>query len=72
MEAPDEVRWFDKVGSCTECSKSAIGVLRGPQNQSYGPYCETHGMRRLANAKKEREAFHLAEGKPDHTANRSG
>ena len=56
-EAPDEVRWFDKTGTCKECAKPAIGVLRGPRNETYGPYCQTHADRRLATAKAEREAY---------------
>lgn len=56
-EAPDEVRWFDKTGICKECQKPATGVLRGPRNESYGPYCQAHADRRLTAAKAEREAY---------------
>lgn len=56
-EAPDEVRWFDKTGTCKECAKPGIGVLRGPRNESYGPYCQKHAAARLTTAKAEREAF---------------
>ncbi len=66
MTLPDEVRWFDPVGQCKGqlkgggCDKPATGVLRGPRNESYGPYCKKHAEQRLADAKKEREAYKRA------------
>lgn len=56
-DGPDEVRWFDSFGTCTSCSKPAAGVLRGPRNDSYGPYCRAHAEKRLAAAKQERAQF---------------
>ena len=53
---PDQVRYFDAIGSCRECGKTASGVLRGPRNDNYGPYCKRCADKRLLQAKKEREA----------------
>lgn len=64
VEAPDEVRWFEKTGTCKECQQPAIGLLRGPRNESYGPYCQKHAERRLASAKAEREGSAKATGAP--------
>lgn len=63
MTAPDEVRWFDKTGPCKGdlkrggCFAPAVGVLRGPRNESYGPYCQKCGDKRLKDAKAEREKY---------------
>lgn len=51
----DQVRWFEEFGNCSECLKPATGILRGPQNESYGKYCSKCAGRRLKNAKAERE-----------------
>lgn len=65
LNAPDEVRYFDPLGACKGtwkkvCAKPATGVLRGPRNESYGPYCRACADKRLASAKRERAAFDLA------------
>ena len=46
----DPVRWFDKFPRCRECNGVAVGLLRGPQNESHGAYCERHGTKRLKAA----------------------
>lgn len=51
----DQVRWFEALGTC-RCGKPATGVLRGPRNESYGPYCQRCADARLKKAQKEREA----------------
>jgi len=51
----DPVRWFEAtISSCQECGKGATGVLRGPQNESYGPYCKKCADRRLRAAYRSR------------------
>jgi hypothetical protein len=52
----DQVRWFDSLGSCGSCGKSATGLLRGPRNESYGAYCLKCADRRLKKAERERAA----------------
>jgi hypothetical protein len=32
-------QWFDALGTCRGCGKAATGVIRGTQNQSFGPAC---------------------------------
>lgn len=56
MIDPDPVRWFDRLAPCS-CGKPAHGVLRGPQNESYGAYCTKCAEARLARAKRERAQF---------------
>lgn len=51
----DPVRWFDRHPRCRECNGVAVGVLRGPQNESHGSYCERHGEKRLKAAKKAQD-----------------
>lgn len=53
---PDQVRWYDALGSCRDCLKPATGKLMGPQNESYGAYCQKCADKRLDRAKQEREA----------------
>jgi hypothetical protein len=56
MGGVDPVRWFDETlnMSCNRCSKPAAGVLRGPGNESYGPYCKDCAKRRLRAAYQSR------------------
>lgn len=66
LDYPDQVRWFEKTGECRGslsgggCAKPAIGVLRGPQNESYGAYCQQHADKRLREAKAAREKYAAA------------
>ena len=56
--APDDVRWFEKIGTCAcGCGKDAVGMLRGPRNESYGAYAAKCAEKRLTKAKAEREQF---------------
>ena len=55
MTIPDQVRWFEALGNC-RCGKLATGILRGPQNESYGRSCHRCAKKRLAKADKERAA----------------
>lgn len=56
MIEPDQVRWFDELGTC-RCRKPATGTLRGPRNDSYGVYCKACAEKRLAKAEKERRKY---------------
>jgi hypothetical protein len=49
----DPVRWFESLGEC-QCGKPAVGTLRGPQNESYGPACRKCGDARVIRAEKDR------------------
>lgn len=52
---PDPVRWFEELGPCHgNCGRPGIGVLRGPRNDSYGPYCRKCAEKRLRRAAKLR------------------
>jgi len=62
IKAPDPVCWFDAFGVC-RCGKSAQGVLRGPRNESFGPYCTKCATSRLAKAQRERAAWLKANDK---------
>lgn len=55
---PDTAKWFDRLGSCmkTGCRSPAIGIVRGPHNESLGRYCGKHGGARVVAAQREREA----------------
>lgn len=59
LKYPDQVRWFDELGGCRECSKPAIGKLMGPQNESHGPYCKKCAEKRLRAAKTDRENYKI-------------
>ena len=48
------LRWFEEFPKCP-CGKTAHGILRGDQNQSYGYWCRSCANRRLRNSKKARE-----------------
>lgn len=50
----DQVRWFERLGQCG-CGKTAIGTLRGPNNDSYGIACLKCGQARVIRAERERE-----------------
>jgi|JI10StandDraft_1071094.scaffolds.fasta_scaffold913602_3 hypothetical protein len=50
----DPVRWFDPLGRCASCGKSAHGILRGPRNESYGTYCTKCAESRLKKADTHR------------------
>jgi ribosomal protein L34E len=51
----DPVRWFEEFPTCAVCRKHSHGILRGPQNQSYGYYCTRCAASRLKKAKQEQE-----------------
>jgi hypothetical protein len=55
MSLPDDVRWFDAVGTC-RCGKDATGKLMGSRNQSFGAYCRKCAEKRLRAAQRERDA----------------
>lgn len=51
-----ELRWFEQFPKCAECGKTAQGILRGSQNQSYGHHCLRCAERRLKASEKARAA----------------
>lgn len=53
-ESP-EPQWFERTETKCRCGKRATGILRGRQNQSYGPHCEKCANKRIAAAKRVRE-----------------
>lgn len=59
MTYPDQARWFDALGVCDAlgCKRPATGTVRGPRNDSYGHYCQRCADKRLAAARKAREAY---------------
>jgi hypothetical protein len=50
----NDARWFDALGACRRCGKPATGVLRGPKNQSFGPYCRCCAESRIRSAERDR------------------
>jgi hypothetical protein len=51
-----EIRWFEKLPRCG-CGKTATGILRGTQNQSFGHHCDGCATKRLKASAKERESL---------------
>ena len=60
MKYPDQVRWFDALGTCAMCGKAATGKLMGPRNDSYGASCQRCADKRIKRAEKERAAWDRA------------
>lgn len=52
-----ELRWFEETDRKCACGKRATGILRGSQNQSFGPHCGKCAERRLKASAKVREAL---------------
>lgn len=50
------LRWFEHTDRKCRCGKRATGILRGEQNESFGPHCERCAIKRLADSKKARDA----------------
>ncbi|WP_156028986.1 hypothetical protein [Sphingobium sp. DC-2] len=55
MAETPNLRWFEAYSTCRMCSKRADGILRGLQNESYGPHCKKHAEQRLKASQKVRE-----------------
>jgi len=54
IETPN-LRWFESTErKCAACGKRATGILRGIQNESYGPHCEPCANKRLRASEKAR------------------
>ena len=54
-EVPN-LRWFESTEQkCGRCGKRATGILRGSQNESYGPHCQRCADKRLKDSAKARE-----------------
>lgn len=54
-ESPD-IRWFEQRESkCDRCGKAAQGILRGSQNESFGPHCKRCAEKRIKDSAKARE-----------------
>jgi hypothetical protein len=53
---PHTPRWFESIGGCADCGKSAHGTLRGGFNQALGVYCRRCADRRLKEAEQKRTA----------------
>lgn len=53
-ETPN-LRWFEAFPKCS-CGKTAQGILRGSQNESYGHHCQRCADRRLKASEKARTA----------------
>lgn len=51
-----ELRWFEAFPKC-RCGKTAQGILRGSQNQSFGYHCKACAERRLKASAKARAAL---------------
>jgi hypothetical protein len=57
MTESTELRWFEVTDrKCLQCGKHATGVLRGSQNESYGPHCQRCADKRLRDSEKARKA----------------
>lgn len=54
MSETTELRWFEKFPKCARCGKTAEGILRGTQNQSYGYHCSRCAEKRLKDSAKAR------------------
>jgi hydrogenase maturation factor len=54
VESP-EPQWFERTETKCRCGKRATGILRGRQNQSFGPHCEPCANKRIAAAKRVRD-----------------
>lgn len=50
-----ELRWFEAFPKC-RCGRTAEGILRGSQNQSFGHHCKRCADKRLAASEKARKA----------------
>lgn len=53
LETPN-LRWFENYSTCRQCGKRPDGILRGVQNESYGPHCQKCADRRLKASAKAR------------------
>lgn len=56
-EDSPEPQWFERTEAKCRCGKRATGILRGRQNQSFGPHCESCAEKRIAAAKRVRAAI---------------
>ena len=56
LDEATEIRWFEKYPRCS-CGKTATGILRGTQNQSFGYHCDRCASKRLKASAKERESL---------------
>jgi hypothetical protein len=56
------LRWFEEFPKCP-CGKTARGILRGDQNQSYGHHCLPCAKKRLRDSEKARAAIAKAKGR---------
>lgn len=64
LEDSPEVQWFEKTEAKCRCGKRATGILRGRQNQSFGPHCEKCANKRIAAAKRVRARLAAERGEP--------
>jgi hypothetical protein len=55
MTETPRLRWFEVFSACRMCAKPSQGILRGLENESYGPHCRKCAEMRLARSKTERE-----------------
>ena len=56
MSETTQLRWFDGINTkCDRCGRRAVGILRGSQNESYGPHCKSCANSRLKASERERE-----------------
>lgn len=55
LEDSPEPQWFERTEAKCRCGKRATGILRGRQNQSFGPHCEKCANKRIAAAKRVRQ-----------------
>lgn len=57
MSEVANLRWFENTErKCARCGKRATGILRGSQNESYGPHCQRCADKRLKDSEKVRAA----------------
>lgn len=54
MSEVPNLRWFEITERKCPCGKRAVGILRGAQNESYGPHCQQCADRRLKASEKAR------------------
>lgn len=54
MSETTRLRWFEEYSSCRQCGKRADGILRGENNDSYGPHCRKCADKRLRASERER------------------
>ena len=52
-ETPN-LRWFEEFSKC-RCGKTAHGILRGSQNESYGLHCKSCAKKRIKASEKVQE-----------------